>query len=318
MSKSRKILCLHHTDLDGAMSGGIVGLWAEKNDFKVTYHLYNYGYPLTPELFKGYELVFAVDISFHETDPWVYDYLSDRLIWIDHHKTAIDYAERNNLGSISGLRRVGVGACELVWEYLFEGLRTPRLVQYLSAYDVWDKSRFDWKIVEQIQWGCRQEYGVSAKDLCNYLKLIECGLTGYLEELREKGESILGYLEKNFRGKLKNYGFYAPEFTVEGVGSFRVMLLNTNEFTSKTFESLYNPEFFDIMIPFCLCPIEGSPGKFEVRLSFYTENPNIDVSKIAEIWGGGGHKGAAGASVSLETLGVILSCCMSLKEFCGK
>ncbi len=316
-----KILCLHHTDLDGACAGAICGYWCEKMGYDIDYRLYNYGYPLKESDFDGYDEIFAVDISFHESSPWVYTYLGPRLTWIDHHKSAIEFEKKNynifkDLG-IAGIREIGKGACELTWEYLFPDSRTPKLVQYLSTYDTWRKDRegFDWRTCECIQWGCRQEYGISAKDICNYLKLAELGLTDYLEELRSKGESILSYVEKNFTGKLKNYGSFIPEFNVEGIGSYRVMALNTNEFTSKVFEGLFDPRYYDIMMPYCICPREGDPGKFDVRVSLYTEKPGIDVSKIAEIFGGGGHIGAAGFSTTLETLSTILSCAMSLKEY---
>lgn len=313
-----KVLSIYHaSDLDGGMSGAIVGYWAQKLGHEITYKPYNYGYPIAPEDFKDYDIIFATDVSFHETDPWVYDFLGEKLVWIDHHKSAIEFKERNleAFKRIQGVQKIGKGACELTWEYLFPDNKTPKLVQYLSSYDVWDKNRFPWTITEQIQYGTRQEYGISPKDLCNYLKMIELGLTDYLEELRLKGESILGYIEKNLTGKLKNYGSFIPEFKIEGIGTYRVMALNTNEFSSKSFEGLYNPDFYDIMMPYCICPREKEPGKFDIRVSMYTENPDIDVSKIAEVFKGGGHKGAAGFTIDLKTLETILSCSMSLKEY---
>lgn len=317
---SKKVLILHHTDLDGAMSGGVCGYYCQKLGYEPTYKLYNYGYPIKPENFKGFDLVFAVDISFHETDPWVYQYLGrqGKLIWIDHHKSAIEFKSKHPeyFEGVIGTQKIGKGACELTWEYLFPDSKTPRLIQYLSAYDVWDKERFDWaEVTEPIQYGCRLEYGISAKDLCNYLGLLELGLTDYLEELRQSGKNILKYIEKNLSGKIKNYGSFIPEFNVEGVGTYRILLLNTNEFSSKSFDGMYDPRFYDIMAPYCICPREGEPGKFDVRMSFYTDKPDIDVSKVAEIFGGGGHSGAAGCAIDLATLQTILECSMSLKEY---
>lgn len=315
-----KVLSIYHSsDLDGSMSGGIVGYWSEKMGYEVDYRPYNYGFPISQKDFNGYDLVFAVDISFHESDPWVYEYLGNRLVWIDHHKSAIEFKEKNPgyFKGVQGIQKSGKGACELVWEYLFPDSKTPKLVLYLSTYDTFNKTRpgFDWRKTEQIQFGCRQEYGISAKDMCNYLKLAELGLNDYIEDFRSKGENILDYLEKNFASKIKNYGTFIPEFMVEGLGTYRVMALNTNEFTSKAFEGLYDPRFYDIMMPYCVCPREGSPGKFDVRFSLYTEKSGIDVSKIAEIFQGGGHSQAAGGCMTLETLGTILGCGMSLKEY---
>lgn len=315
---SKKILCLHHTDLDGAMSGGIVGYWAKEHDYEISYKPYNYGYDLFPSDFNGFDIVFAVDISFGQDNPWVYEYLGKRLIWIDHHKTAIEYEKDHIPFKVFGLREIGVGACELVWRYLFPNEKTPTLVQYLSAYDVWDKTRFDWELVEQIEWGAKEEYGNSAKCLCHYLELRDAGFYDAIEDLRAKGESILSYLESDYKAKLKSNGFYIPRLEVETVGSFRVLALNTNEFSSKVFSSVYNPEEFDIMIPFAIVPEDNKPGEFYVRVSFYTENPNIDVSRIAKLFGGGGHKGAAGCTMSLEDIQELLKGSISVKEYLNR
>lgn len=41
-------------------------------------------------------------------------------------------------------------ACELVWEHLFPGEKTPEAVRLLGRYDVWDHTD------EPFQWGMRQ------------------------------------------------------------------------------------------------------------------------------------------------------------------
>ena len=51
------------------------------------------------------------------------------------------------------------------------------------------------------------------------------------------------------------------------------------------------------------------------KIQKYAENPNIDVSLIAEKFGGSGHRLASGFQTSLETLKEILSCSCSLKEY---
>lgn len=297
-----KILVIHHTDLDGAMSAAVVGM-KHRND-EITYRLYNYGWPLEPKDLDGYDLVYAVDVSFNQSSPWVYELKN--LIWIDHHKTAIEYEDQNPwMHQIPGLRKIGKGACEFTWEYLFPGIPCLELIQYLSAYDVWDKTRFDWMTVEEIEYGAKQIFGVSPIALIDF---IDKG--GTPEVLRETGYNVLSYLEKSGKGKLGNNGFYIHNFF-----GYHVMALNTLDFSSMSFMSYYDPKYFDIMMPFAIIPDEANPGNAYVRCSFYTENPNIDVSLIAKQFSGGGHKGAAGGSMTLETLKEILSCSCSLKEY---
>lgn len=295
-----KILNIHHTDLDGAGAAAIVGLYHK--DDEITYKMYNYGWPISPDELKGYDIIYAVDISFPDF-PWVYD--TPGLIWIDHHKTAIDYENSHpSLKSIPGVRKIGKGACELTWEYLFPEYICHDLIQILSTYDVWDKNRMNWDVVMQIEVGAKQVLGISPQNIINFILS-----NRNPEELRVIGNTILGYIEKSGKGKLMN-GFYIPDFH-----GFSIMALNTNEFSSLSFISYYNPSIIDVCMPFQIIPKDNKPGEFYVRASFYTENPNVDVSGLAEYFGGGGHKGASGCQMSLNDLTNILSYGYSLKDY---
>lgn len=73
--------------------------------------------------------------------------------------------------------------------------------------------------------------------------------------------------------------------------------MNTTEFNSTTFESMYDPRKHDLMMPFCW------NGRF-FRCSFYTTKKEVDVSALARKAnpGGGGHKAAAGFQLSVEDM----------------
>lgn len=297
-----KVLCIYHTDLDGAGSAACVGL-KHIND-EVTYRVYNYGWPLEESEFSGNDLIYAVDVSFNQSSPWVYKI--PNLIWIDHHKTAIEYEDQNPwMHQIPGKRAIGKGACELTWEYLFPDVSCPIMIQYLSTYDVWDKKRFNWDCIEEIEYGAKQVFGISPVAIIEFIQRRENP-----ETLRETGRNILAYLEKSYRSKLKNNGFYIHNFF-----GYHVMALNTLDFTSMSFMSYYDPKYFDIMMPFAIIPDPKKIGNVYVRFSLYTENPNVDTSEIAKSFGFGGHKAAAGGLMSLQTLQEILSCSCPLKEY---
>lgn len=302
-----KVLCLHHTDLDGAGSASVVGLYHHEDE--VTYRMYNYGWPLSPEELQGYDLIYAVDISFFQGGyDWVYK--TPNLIWIDHHLGAIrkeSLPKYSWIKNIPGLRRIGQGACELTWEYLFPEYQCPDLIQILGTYDVWDKTRMNWVMVNEIEAGAKHVLGVNPKAIIDF---IQSGKDP--QELQDIGKTILGYIEKSGKGKLMS-GFWIPDFH-----GLRVMALCTTEFSSLSFISYYNPVLMDICMPFQVVPSEGNPGEFFVRCSLYTENPEIDVSKIAEKFGGSGHRGAAGMQISLTTLSEILKTGESLKDYFRK
>ena len=301
-----KILLLFHVDLDGAMSAAIVGLKHRTDE--VTYKTYNYGYSLEPSDLVGFDVVYAVDVSFFDkTTKWIYQ--DPRLIWIDHHQTAI---ERENLPenyyikNIPGIRLSDGrrAACELTWDYLFPEVPKPRILEYLSAYDIWDKTRFPWSDTEEIEWGAKYKFGIDPVALINFMER-----NGQPEELKDVGKILLGNLEKRSRSVLLSNGYYINDFY-----GYRVVALGTTEFTSMIFTTVYDPKYFDIMMPFTIVPGKNL-GESYVRVSLYSENPDIDVSSIATKFGGGGHKGAAGFTMSLETLMELLSCAGPLKSY---
>ena len=302
-----KVLCIHHTDLDGAMSAAVVGMFHRTDN--ITYKLYNYGWEIKPEELQGYDLIYAVDISFFQGGyDWVYR--TPNLIAIDHHIGAIKKEELPEFAWVKNVPGIRVSdgqraACELTWDYLFPGHPKPKLLEYLSAYDIWNKTRFDWMVTEEVEYGAKHMFGISPTALINF---IDNG--GQPEDLRETGKIILANTEKSYRSKLSNNGFYIHDFF-----GYRVMALNTPDFSSMSFMSHYDPRYFDIMMPFAIVPSNVELGKFFVRCSLYTENPNIDVSLIAEKFGGSGHKGSAGYTTSLETLQEILKCSGSLKLY---
>lgn len=81
--------CIYHeADLDGVMSAAIV-----KKYFKGDIDLlpYNYGKEI-PDVNK-YDKVFVVDVSFGSRTRFLFDEWKEKgidVVWIDHHKTAID------------------------------------------------------------------------------------------------------------------------------------------------------------------------------------------------------------------------------------
>ena len=80
------------------------------------------------------------------------EFFQDRFIWIDHHISAIN----ENYTEYKGIRDTKFAACELTWKTLFPDIPVPIAVQLLSAYDVWNKSRFDWdKMTLPFQYGMR-------------------------------------------------------------------------------------------------------------------------------------------------------------------
>jgi len=156
-----KTICIYHKrDLDGWMSGAIVKKWFEEtnknsevlnltqhnklhweNSPKETKNHYNtlwmlgwdYGDNI-PDL-SGYDKVIMCDVSFPTLEMGS---IPAELIWIDHHKSAIDEVDKylkDNSGHFDGLRDIKFAACELTWVYFFPSESMPEIVRLLGRYD---------------------------------------------------------------------------------------------------------------------------------------------------------------------------------------
>ena len=134
----KKMKCFYHSvDLDGHCSGAIVKLeYPECEMFGI-----NYGQAFPWDKVKGGEKIFMVDFALQPFDNMERLDNKAHLVWIDHHKSAIDEAHKRGFIARGGqVLEVGKAACELVWEYMRPEIPTPPAVTYLGRYDVWDHS----------------------------------------------------------------------------------------------------------------------------------------------------------------------------------
>lgn len=265
--------CIYHeADLDGVMSAAIVSKYFKRRDIDLL--PYNYGKEI-PDVSK-YDKVFVVDMSFGDRMRFLFDEWGDKGIdvtWIDHHKTAIEAMKDYN---VKGKRRIGTAACELTWEYLFDDIETPDVVKLLSAYDVWDHDRFEWSDVLSFQYGMR---GYCGLDIDVASEVLNKADKDFVDNMIKNGEAIIEYIFEKNRGEMNMFSFEADVF------GYKAICMNTTEFNSTTFESMYDPRKHDLMMPFCW------NGRF-FRCSFYTTKNKVDCSTLAAKVspGGGGHR----------------------------
>jgi len=279
--------CFYHSaDLDGIASAAIVLLAERGNDIEMIGIDYGDEFPWN-SIEKG-EKVYMVDFSLPENDMWNLYEMCD-LIWIDHHKTAIEAVEGDTACPITGVRQVGKAACELAWEWLWRkigwGETIPLWARLLGRYDVWDNSdKENWfdKILP-FQYGIKL-YRHSPKTLaewaCSLFNTGTC-LDECFRIIRD-GTLILAYQEQE-DAKAAKYG--ALEISVDGLTGIAI---NSQRRNSAALSSVFDPDKHDFMSCFSMRP----DRKWTV--SFYTTKDSVDVSEMAKRRGGGGHKKAAG------------------------
>lgn len=275
MKKDKDLICIYHrADLDGKCSLEIV-----RKRFPQTIPIgVNYGDDI-PSFREGSDVI-LVDFCFEPHDLMLkLKEKADTFVWIDHHQTAIDWAEKNGF-DVPGIRESGEkAACELTWEFLFPDTEVPKAVWYLSRYDTWQNHLPEWETeILPFQYAMR-----NTPFNFNWDYVFESNSQWILSKLWE-GRIILNYIRQNDRIYASTYAF---ETEVDGL---RAIACNTGLRNSMLFDSVYDPEKHDLMILFC-----RKNGKWKV--SFYTTKDEVRCDKIAEKYGGGGHHKAAGTIV---------------------
>lgn len=294
-----KTICIYHSrDLDGFTSGAIV-----KHKFPNAQLIgYDYGEPF-PELDlepDGSTEVIMVDVSIPPL-PMVELAKKCKLTFIDHHVSAIkdlnDFAFNNANVMTGPLSRdpwgisgsttmiafftVGLAACELTWMYYYAGYAMPKAVELLGKYDTWrnqDIEEWNNKILP-FQYGMRMVCSSPETMPKNLLANQDAATSRQIADVIKDGKLILDYQ------RTQNAILCKRAFEIR-IGEFIGIALNAGGVNSITFESVWNPEKHDLMVPFFF------NGKFWV-VSLYTTK-DLNCSLIAKSFGGGGHARAAG------------------------
>lgn len=273
--------CFYHSaDLDGHCSGAIIkNLHPECEMIGI-----NYGQEFPFDTVAKDEIVYMVDFCLQPFDLMEKLNSICQLIWIDHHKTAIDEAYDKGFIARGGqLIRDGMAGCELVWEYEYQHQKTVNKAVYLlGRYDVWD--HYDPETLP-FQYGMRMIGDTLPgseiwKELFNNNDLTS--------EIITTGKIVIEYERQQ---NIKFCRAYSFETAIEKDGqSLSAICINRGLTNSQIFDSVYNPEKHDLMITFCR--LKPPAGKWTVSL--YSTKNEIDCGTIAKSFGGGGHKGAAG------------------------
>jgi len=266
--------CFYHSaDLDGHCSGAIVKYARTECELVGI----NYGDEFPWDTIIKNETVFMVDFALQPFSDMVRLEKMCNLIWIDHHKSAIDEAYKVGFLAKEQSLEIGKGACELVWKFLSIH-PVPTFVKLLAEYDVWNHS--DPRTLS-FQFGMRLlDTDPNNQYLWESLFDVEM-----VHRITEDGGTILSYTKQENEKYITACGF---DTELDGLRCIAINKMLTN---SQVFDSVWDTQKYDAMLTFGF-----RKGKWTVSL--YSDKDDIDVSIIAKNRGGGGHKGASGFQCS--------------------
>jgi oligoribonuclease NrnB/cAMP/cGMP phosphodiesterase (DHH superfamily) len=293
----KTIVFYHSADLDGWSSGAIVlQKYPDAKAIPINYPILDQAEKLNRllQVVEDGDLVYVVDFSF---SPETFRFIKEKakqLIWIDHHISAIGKCEEDNF-TTDGLLSDQYAACELTWLYIMHNFREidnyslayynalplPYSVRLLGRFDLW-KHDYDENIVP-FQLGLKTLVSMATdpqwKDIFSSNNNLE-------KQIIERGNIINQFLEKTEYQVAKSYAFEAE---IEG---HTVVALNMRSGGSSIFKNIFNPEKHAFCVSFLYLPAQ----KWVVAM-YGENNTAVDLSKIAEKYGGGGHKNAAAFTI---------------------
>lgn len=326
----------HDADFDGKLSNEVCRFWLKNLCPDANIHSYgwDYGRPVpVPDVglseegtyhpddpratatqvmeWRFWDAIYIVDLSVDEL--MARPDLRDKIVWIDHHKTAIDKWDATPSDAdptpdmFKGYRIDGVAACRLCWQWFAYGpnfgdplptkqdfidrrVTEPELIRLAGEYDIWDHRDPDAKA---LQFGLRaMGPGEFSELITNQFKgLVDCDLKAAIET----GHSIKSYCDKQ---NDEYSATYSRTLDWEGL---KFCALNIGQRgNSDLVRGGLKPEHQAIFA------WRHTGAGVLVSLYHAPGHEDLDLSAIAKRYGGGGHRGACGFRMTLSELSKIL------------
>lgn len=275
------IVVYHHDDLDGQCSAAQVRESMEKitsNPIQCIAVQYS-GTTWKKEEIEEADEVYVLDFAFPDMET-VAEIAGKKLIWIDHHKSAMEEHKELWDSNIPGERDITKAASQLTWEYLKDDQPLPTAVEYISKRDIW-------------QFGDKKEEISAFTGACNILLRSpeDTDWKDLLASSKNEREKVKLYLRIGHaladvqKARIEKAFERGTDISFHGL---RARLINTTSDASDIGEYVYLKSEYDIAVIWQM---------INDMLQVSLRSNSVDCSKIAQKYGGGGHRGAAGFTI---------------------
>lgn len=302
-----KPLVLYHANCADGF-GAAFSVWLKLGD-EAEYVPVKYGTPfLEDEWFNVKDReVYILDFSFPRTQMDFIFANAQRVVWLDHHKTAFEmyhspcteiiYVSEQKENDHVHLDNNKSGAV-LAWEYFHPLTELPTLIQHIDDYDRWQFKISGTKEFNKALWS----YTPWSFDQWRKF-LADCNGVPHNQEYFQyiaEGSAILRAHDQNVQSVVK--------------GAARPCKISTwtNDSYGTTYQGLVancpphltsdvGHELATQSSTYGLCWSVSNKSPLVANCSLRS-NGEYDVSAIASAFGGGGHRNAAGFEVPMDTL----------------
>jgi len=284
------------------------------------------------ELHQKYKAIIMVDISFND---WkyikkLYKEFGTDFVWCDHHAPIIHLSQEKHFDDTPGIRDTNRSAILCVWKYLYDQFdedynkkAVPEYLRILSAWDSWSyvREELDFDFCRNVNKGTTIKLNLNMDDILPIIRdLVEIYVDG-----KNKFEFSMDALIRNFEtyGQILNRyddivmqnilnessdKEWKLEIADEELDDTKIRkacaIFHQGQTSSALFYSLQktNPDIQNAIV------FKHQPNnKWTVSLYNVYENTWFHCGDyLREKYNGGGHKGAAGCTLTQEQFIKIL------------
>lgn len=269
-----KNLIIYHKNCNDGF-GSALAAWMKFKDTAEYYPATHNSYP--PDV-TG-KNVYICDFSYSYSVLLKMINIAESLIVIDHHKTA--EKELENINSKHKIFDMTHSGAVLTWKYFFPKLKVPLLLEYIEDRDLWNNKLENTK-------ECFFALCDLPKDFEIWKKYLD---DDKIPELFSQGSVIFNHnqllirqianssylIQQELDGKNYNIAYLNSNILKSDLGNYLVV----NKYLESDFSAIYH--------------YEGDNDK--TVFSLRSTNEKTDVSNIAKLFGGGGHRCASGCSI---------------------
>ena len=269
-------IVIYHLNCNDGFGSALVA-WTKLGDDVEYYPAAHYSNP--PDV-KGKE-VYILDFSYKKDIMLKMIEEANSLIIIDHHKSAEkDLEEIPDKNKIFNMNNSGA---VLTWKYFYPKTTVPKLLQYIEDRDIWKN---------EMLYSKECFFGLNQIDK----KFIKWNLyltyENKIQELIESGKIILKHNNDLINFVCKSA--YLLNHKLINQKSYNIAYLNSNILKSDLGNHLVEKFFPDSDF----AVIYHYDGQYNKTIfSLRSLDSKIDVSQIAELYKGGGHRNASGLAL---------------------
>ena len=315
MDKKKYLLVYHREDNDGMFSGalfynyltsklkvapGDIELFGADYNQMATFASANKPVRLHQKITD----ILMTDISFSDakTMKSFYDEFKDNFVWCDHHAPIIKASLTDGFSDAPGVRETDRSAILCVYKFLYDPFdeaynekKIPEILRILSAYDSWtfEKAGYDKDYASIVNKGVSFEFGHDFKAVCKYVGKLMSGekdIPG-VADFEAQGK-IVDRSEKNKNSNLLDtVGDFT--WTLDSGKRKACALFIQGGSSSMMFSGAADRVTNGIVFK------RQPDTKWVISLYNTSDDDTFDCGLyMKNNYGGGGHKGAAGGTIT--------------------